>query len=32
MAAGLEKRQWKIKDLLALLPAVEHKGDRPTKN
>lgn len=33
MAAGLEKRQWKVEDLLALLPPVEHKGGRrPTKN
>jgi len=28
MAAGLEKRQWKVEDLLALLPPVEHKGGR----
>jgi IS1 family transposase len=31
MAAGLEKRQWKIEELLALLPPVEHRGGRPTK-
>jgi len=29
MAAGLEKRQWKIEDLLALLPEVTHTGGRP---
>ncbi len=29
MAAGLEKRRWKIEDLFALLPAVVHKGGRP---
>lgn len=32
MAAGLEKRQWQIEDLLALLPEVEHKGGRPQKS
>jgi hypothetical protein len=31
MAAELENRQWKIEDLLALLPTIEHKGGRPQK-
>ena len=31
MAAGLAKAPWKVGDLVALLPAVVHKGGRPRK-